>query len=626
MSKLQQFQRKMNKNSLGNKGNRKKVGILFFTLTIVVLVLFFFRLAWIVGVGEIQGTNLQAKTDAIYQGSRIIPARRGTIYDRYGNPIAQDATSYSLYAVLSKGFVGVGNTPLFAQPSEFTKLADIIHKHLDIPVEDALKQLNTNERKSENETAVFQVQFGTKGNNISISTKNAIEADMKAAELHGLYFNETPSRIYPNGEFASFFIGRAIPRNNDDGSISLVGEEGIEQAWNDILRGTDGQSTFKRDANGNPTPGSEKIVKPAVDGQDIYTTIDQRLQTFLETKMDEVNNLYQPETMQATLMDAKTGEILAISQRPSFNPDTGALTVDKPEDMNWRNQAYEDSFEPGSTMKMVTIAAAIEQNKYDQNATYQAGTISLFNGDTTINDWDYSKTGAHTLNFRQAFTWSSNVGMVRLWQMMGEAGLQKYMQSFLFGQSTNSGFITENRGRLANLAESPVNGAMSAFGQAMTTTNFQMMRAYSAFGNKGVMLQPQFISKIVDTSNNTARLAQPEVLGQPIKASTASEVLDVMRGVTTEEWGTARSHGEPLYYVNGMNIASKTGTAQIADDNTGKYLTGELDYLNSVVVMAPAEDPQFILYVTVKRPQHFDSQKTIPSIVNPLLARAFETQ
>jgi len=621
MSRLQDFQRRMNKNSLGPKGNRKKVGIMLFSLSIIVFVIFFFRLTWIVGVGRIQGTSLAQKAESIYQGSRVIPARRGTIFDRYGNPIAEDGTSYSIYAVLNRTFIGPGNKHMYADPKNFSALANILHERLGIEVDDALNRLNTNENMTEGQTPVFQVEFGSKGNNISISTKQLIQEDMEKAHVVGLYFLDQPARIYPNGQFASFFIGQATPQLASDGSTSLVGQFGIEQAFDTILRGTDGVANFKRDASNNPILGSEEIVTPAIDGQDIYTTLDQRLQSYLETLMDQVNSEYQPETLQASLMDAKTGEILAISQRPSFNPDTG----DFPEDLIWRNQAVEDAFEPGSTMKIMTVAAAIERGVFNANATYQSGQIKLW--DTTINDWDFATNGSRTLTYREALTWSSNVGMVRLWEMMGGGGSvwQSYLQRFLFGLSTNSGFMTESHGLLPNIAESPVNGAMSSFGQAIQATTLQMLRAFTAFGNNGTMLEPQFVGKIVDTNNNTALLRQPEVIGQPIKAATANQVLNYMIGVTEDPMGTARSQGQPLYYgPNGIQIASKTGTAQIAGDD-GKYLTGPNDYLHSVVVMAPADNPKYIIYVTLKRPIK-DQTFAIPAIVNPLLRRAFENE
>lgn len=193
-------------------------------------------------------------------------------------------------------------------------------KNTELTKDEALKYLNGG--INEDGTVKFQVEFGNRGKNITLETKQKIEADLKKSKLAGLYFEGHPARIYPNGVFASHFIGYTDSVDAEDDSKGLVGKMGIEESYNDVLKGQDGKIDYEKDVYGNPLPGTIASEKKAVDGKDIYTTIDSRIQSQLESLMDPVLEEYKPENMTAMLMKAKTGEILAMSQRPSFNPET----------------------------------------------------------------------------------------------------------------------------------------------------------------------------------------------------------------------------------------------------------------------------------------------------------------
>jgi penicillin-binding protein 2X len=614
MKLIKAIQKWANKRSYGVRGNRKKVGILLFQVSILVFIVLVIRFSWISMVGVVQGVNLEKQTTALYQGEQITKAKRGTIYDRYGQVIAEDATSYSVYAILSKTYTGANDEKLYAEEQNFDKLADILYDKLGIKKEDSLKRLRVNVGEKDPTKLAYQVEFGNDGKGINLSKKNAIEKAMDDAGVKGLYFLEHPDRIYPNGEFASLFIGKAESQDDDESSTKgLVGTMGLEKAYNSILSGQDGIMVYKKDLQGNPMPGTIRNKQNEINGEDIYTTIDSRLQTYLETLMDKVNKTYKPELLTATLMDAKTGELLAMSQRPSFNPDSGkAPSV-------WRNVLVQDMYEPGSTMKVFTTAASVNTGQFQPNATYEAGEIKVY--DTTIHDHDWTKNGAHALNYKQALWWSSNVGMVHLEQKLGDLW-PVYQRKFLFGESTNSGLPSETEGTLP-LPSNPVDLAMSSFGQGVNVTNFQMMRAFSSVSNNGVMLQPHYISKVVDPNKNTQKIAEPEVLGKPITADTAKYVRDLMVGVAQDsQWGSAHTVNGPIYKVPGITISPKTGTAQIASDTGGYY---QSKYLNSVVVMAPTENPKFVLYVTMKLdgPMPFDALATL---TNPFLKRAMESE
>ena len=601
MSLKNKIRRFMEKKNLNPMNNRKKVGIILFATSIGLFFLFAVRFSYIVIGGHVAGTSLAEKTKQLYQGSEVVKAKRGTIYDRNGVALAEDASSYSIKAILSKTYTS-GDKKLYVEEKNFDKIAEILHKNLSIDKKDALNILEDGAKKE-----LYQVEFGSYGKNISQETKQNIEAHMKKEGIAGLYFVDHQARMYPNGVFSSHFIGYAVPDKDENG---LVGKLGLESAYNDILSGKDGKIIYQKDNFQNPLPGTVAEEEKAVDGQDIYTTLDSRLQSYLETLMDQVNEEYQPEELTAVLMKAKTGEILAMGQRPTFNPETmEGLTG---EDAIWRNFLVQDSYEPGSTMKVFTTAAAIEEGEFNENETFQSGKIQV--EDATINDHDFGEKGVLTM--RQALSWSSNVGMVILEQRLG-GRWYNYLQKLGFGQSTHSGLDDEVNGALPT--SNIVDRAMSAYGQAVGVTNFQMMKAFTSIANNGTMIQPRYISKVVDPQTGEERTTQTEVLGQPFSKETTEKVREYMRDVVeSENYGSAYG----VYSVPGYNVSAKTGTAQIASD-TGGYQTGDTAYLYSIVEMVPSEDPDYVLYLTMKHPKTYD-RMALAKIANPLMKRAMD--
>lgn len=601
MSLKNKIRRFMEKKNLNPINNRKKVGIILFATSIGLFFLFAVRFSYIVIGGHVAGTSLAEKTKQLYQGSEVVKAKRGTIYDRNGVALAEDASSYSIKAILSKTYTS-GDKKLYVEEKNSDKIAEILHKNLSIDKKDALNILEDGAKKE-----LYQVEFGSYGKNISQETKQNIEADMKKEGVAGLYFVDHQARMYPNGVFSSHFIGYAVPDKDENG---LVGKLGLESAYNDILSGKDGKIIYQKDNFQNPLPGTVAEEEKAVDGQDIYTTLDSRLQSYLETLMDQVNEEYQPEELTAVLMKAKTGEILAMGQRPTFNPETMEGLTGK--DAIWRNFLVQDSYEPGSTMKVFTTAAAIEEGEFNENETFQSGKIQV--EDATINDHDFGEKGVLTM--RQALSWSSNVGMVILEQRLG-GRWYNYLQKLGFGQSTHSGLDDEVNGALPTL--NIVDRAMSAYGQAVGVTNFQMMKAFTSIANNGTMIQPRYISKVVDPQTGEERTTQTEVLGQPFSKETTEKVREYMRDVVeSENYGSAYG----VYSVPGYNVSAKTGTAQIASD-TGGYQTGDTAYLYSIVEMVPSEDPDYVLYLTMKHPKTYD-RMALAKIANPLMKRAMD--
>ncbi|MCD5001791.1 penicillin-binding protein [Enterococcus saccharolyticus] len=604
IEKMKQYFKKKN---LSTMNNRKKVGIILFTTSIGLFFLFVMRLSYIVIVGNVAGTSLEAKTEALYQGSEVIKAKRGTIYDRNGVAIAEDATSYSMYVVLNDSYVTGDGKILYAEKKNFEKIAEVVSSELDGKVK---KKTVIETLQNASDLELKQTNIPN-AKNITLQQKQSIEKKLEKQKLAGVYFDEHQSRIYPNGTFASHFIGYAdVQTDKETEKEELRGKLGLELIYDDILKGKDGKATFQNDNYQNPLPGTAAEVKPAEQGKDVYTTLDSRLQSYLEQLMDDAWKDTKAQDLTAVLMEAKTGEIVAMSQRPSFNPETKEEFSD--EDFIWENLFVQDKYEPGSTMKVFTTAAGIEYGVFDPNETYSTEPYKLY--DATINDWDLGANHS-VLTMRQALSWSSNIGMVRLEQKMPDRW-QRYLKEFGFGRSTYSGLVDEKKGDLPE--DNIVSQAMSSFGQAIDVTQFQMLQGFTAISNDGQMLKPQIVKKIVNPTNKEEIVTQPEVVGHPISANTAQTVREYMRAtVEDSEYGTAYG----AYELPGYHISAKTGTAEIAKD--GNYLKGQSDYLYSIVTMFPSEDPKYVLYLTLKRPETNDTS-AMKQIANPLMKRAMD--
>ena len=599
------------KNRKSPAENRRIVGKYISLLAVVLFAIFLVNFAVIIGSGSKFGADLVKEAKKVHQTTRTVPAKRGTIYDRNGVPIAEDATSYNVYAVIDKKYKSATGKILYVEDSQFNKVAEVFHKYLDMDeayVKEQLAQPN-----------LTQVSFGAKGNGITYANMMAIKKDLKDASVEGIDFTTSPNRSYPNGQFASSFIGLAQLHENEDGSKSLLGTSGLESSLNTILAGTDGIITYEKDRLGNIVPGTEQISQKTVNGKDVYTTLSSPLQSFMETQMDAFLEKVKGKYMTATLVSAKTGEILATTQRPTFNADTKEGIT---EDFVWRDILYQSNYEPGSAMKVMTLASSIDNNTFPSGEYFNSSELKI--ADATIRDWDVNDglTTGGMMTFLQGFAHSSNVGMSLLEQKMGDATWLDYLNRFKFGVPTRFGLTDEYAGQLP--ADNIVNIAMSAFGQGISVTQTQMLRAFTAIANDGVMLEPKFITALYDPNDQTVRKSQKEIVGNPVSKDAASQTRTHMVLVGTDPiYGTMYNHstGKATVNVPGQNVALKSGTAQIADEKNGGYLVGSTNYIFSVVAMNPAENPDFILYVTVQQPEHY-SGIPLGEFTNPILERA----
>lgn len=550
-----------------------------------------------IGISKtVNGQNLSQRTKQLYKRNQVIKATRGTIYDRNGLTIAEDSHLYTVYAILDKTSINYKNKPEYVVNK--TKTAEKLAQVLPLSAEKIYQYLTPKKK-------VFQVQFGTGGSGLTLRQKKKIEA----MKLPGIKFLETPSRLYPNGVFASHTVGLAQPIwNKKTNAQNLVGTMGIEAYFNKTLTGTDGYRISSVDASEYQLPNSNQVYKPAKNGNNLYLTLDSQLQSLLEPRLSEVQKTYRPTSITATVEDMKTGKILAASQRPTFNPQTmKGLTK------SYRDILVQDTYEPGSVFKMLSFPAVVNSGNYTPNEYFRSGSVNI--AGSTIHDWLTSGWG--TIPFSQAFEHSSNTGFVKLEQKMGAKTWKKYLKKFRIGEKTGVSLPGEQPGMIS--FKTPLDQAITAFGQALTVNVMQMMQAYSSLANNGQMVKPQLVDKITDSNGKTLKGYEIKKVGSKIYSNkTKKVVLANMKRVLNKQSGTGNA-----YKMGNADIAVKTGTAQIANPKGGGYLKGDSNYIFSVVGVYPTKDPRYCIYLTIKQPHlaGTTAEKILASIFKPMMSR-----
>lgn len=583
-----------------NYRNRRRFGLFFLLIVISVFVIFSFRFIWIVNTHRASGVNLNQKQAKIHQAKTVLPANRGRIFDQSGKIIAQNNSKFTITATTDKkaGIEIIDNkkVPLYVTNQE--KVVKLISDNLPISREEVAKQLKLNG---------YQIRFGAGGDNIPVAIKNKIEKQIKKEKITGIEFLRRPARLYNGGIFASQIVGIAdlLISDREKANAQLVGKLGVERQFNSQLTGKDGY--IERKVNLQAGFG-DRIIENRVnphDGKDLYLTLNSDFQKRLEDLISQANANYRPLELNAVLMEAKTGRIVAATQRPSF--DTNTL---KGLSEMWRDHLVEDTFEPGSVFKAVTLSTAIDLGVYNPSEYYDSGSIKI--GPNVIYDWQ--RAGWGLIPMAQAFPRSSNVGFVHLEQKIGKTRWQEAIKKFGFCQKTGITLPNEQAGSLA--FQQPIDQATTAFGQGINVTVMQLIQAYTAIANQGQIIQPQIGLKLADPT--TKKTANFEVIkkNHPISAAAANETLNEMRRVVNEKYGTGT-----VYAIPNLDLAVKTGTAEISAQNGTGYLRGQYDYLYSVMGIYPAANPRYILYVSMKKPQIITKQpeQMLSEIFKPMV-------
>lgn len=558
--------RKVNKLSYSNS---LLVGNLYFKIILIVSIIFVLRLTQLMLFKTANGQDLTKLVNQLYQREEINTAKRGNIYDVSGDIIATDVKTYSVYAVLTDNYPGI------AKVEDKELVAKKLAQHLKMSEQDVLTFLNTKD--------VNQISFGNSGSNLSYDIKEAIQNE----KLAGIYFEEKITRNYPKGYFSSNVIGLARDtREGADESYTnhLKGVMGIELMYNAQLTGIDGIVQYEKDARGIAIAGTQKVIEPVQHGNNIYTTIDSRLNDYLETLVDEAYKTYKPKTINVMVVRPKSGDVVAVTQRPTFN----AQTQTYPED-GWVNQIVENAFEPGSTMKILLLAAAVNEGIFSPMDLYRSGSIKV--GGITINDWN--TVGWGTISYLDGLAQSSNVAFVNLASQIGYDKWKSYLDAFGFGKSTQSGFANESKG-MNNFSSEEVK-ATTSFGQGISVTNLQMVQAFTALANEGKIQKLRFVDRVENPNTGNTVYTAVQNVGIPITPQAAKQTLEYIKQGVYRPGSTVS-----MYRVEGIEMAAKTGTAQIYDQVQKKYLLDEGNYIYSLVSYLPADDPQYLIYMTME--------------------------
>ncbi|MBM7692368.1 penicillin-binding protein 2B [Peribacillus deserti] len=544
-------------------------GLLFFVLA--------GRFLFIQVTGEAGGTALSRKLETKYLRQDILEARRGSIVDRNGEAIAEDTVSYKLTAILDRSVTSSLKNPKHVVDPK--KTAEKLSKYIEMDEDEIFKLLN--------KKGVFQVEFGTAGKDITHQTKNEIES----LKLPGIMFQRESKRFYPNGVFSSHLIGFTENKfNAKTKQTDSMGSMGLEKTMEKYLKETDGIVKYDSDRWGFLLPNSKERITAPKDGSTVSVTLDKKIQTFLEDSLNTVQMKYNPKKMIAIVANPKTGEILAMSQRPTFHPKSREGLEN-----GWQNLALEDSFEPGSTMKVFTLAASVQENVFNPNELYKSGTYKV-NKSGVIRDHNGGQ-GWGTISYLEGLQRSSNVAFAKLaMEKLGEDKFRNYLTKFGFDKPTGIDLPYEATGKI--LYKWPIEKVTTAFGQGTAITPIQQVQAASAIANDGKMMKPFVIKEVADpVTKKVIKETKPTVVSQPISAETAKKVRDYLGTVVTAENGTGKR-----YKINGYDVAGKTGTAQMPGPD-GKYLQGNQNYVFSFLGMAPKNDPKLVMYVAVQQPE-----------------------
>lgn len=524
----------------------------------------------------------------------IILPERGTIYDVNGNPLAQDVSSYTVIAYLDKNR-GTDKNNNYRYVVDKEKTAKVLSEHINTPYERILELLNKD---------LYQVEFGTGGKNLSQLEMEAI----RDLNLPGIDFIKSTKRYYQNGDFASYLLGYTKDKELEDGNKYMVGELGIEGYYNDELTGKSGYIKYERDGRGNRIANSNEYKEDAIDGDDIYLTIDSSIQLFIENEVKKSQAASNAEWTVMGVMDAKTGAILGYTSTPSFDPNIRNLK-------NYMDPLVSYVYEPGSTMKTFSYMCAIDSGKYDGKSTFQSGSKTYVsqrdeNDTVTIKDWNNGE-GWGRITYDFGFAMSSNIGVANLLEnVITKSELKTCYDKYGFGKKTG---ITLNGELAGNIGFTyDIEAATAGYGQGIQVSPIQMLQGLSIVGNDGVMLKPYIVSKIVDSSGKTILENKKEEIGRVASHATIEKVKELLRSVISNDITTGTGYA---YKIDGYDLIGKTGTASIYEN--GRYLVGGGDYIYSFAGLYPGNDPEIIIYMAVKKPQ--DGQNYIAPAVKEVV-------
>lgn len=522
-----------------------------------------FRLFWIQAV---EASFLRERAEKAWEKQAMIQPSRGSIMDRNGYTLVKERDAYIIAVDLKQ----------LKDPKEAAeKLAPL----LEMPEDFLFKRLT--------DTKAKHVELRHTGN---YKVTREVRDQVMRLGLDGVYPIQTTARQYLEGSQAAHVLG----------FVNVEGEPagGVEQRYHDVLKGKAGSIRFQQDANGNKAPHSTEAFQPPENGKDLVLTLDREIQYQTEKILDQIVARYQAKGATAIAADPRTGEVLAMASRPHFNPEAYHSTWKQGE--NDTNTAVSAQYEPGSTFKIITLAASIEEGLFDAGELFSSGTIEV--GNRTIRDWN--EQGWGEISFAEGVYLSSNVAFVRLGERLGEERLVRYIDRFGFGKITNrTGQATgidlpaEAKGLFFGHAPlHPTELATSAFGQGIAVTPIQQVMAVSAIANGGTLYRPHVVKEIRDplTEKAVREIEPVAIRKQVVSDQTAKEVRLLLQGVVGNGTGKEAQ-------LEGYSVGGKTGTAQKPLPDGSGYAPGQ--YITSFIGFAPVDQPRVVVYVAVDEPK-----------------------
>lgn len=511
-----------------------------------------------------------------------VEAKRGTIYDRNHQVIAQEVDAWTIVAYLDESVVDENGDPDYVEDAEKTaeKLCKVLPDAKESNVEKILEKAM--------DQGLSQTELGTGTKRLDEETMEKV----KDLDLPGIDFIETTNRYYPTTPYSSTMVGFAA---YDEDEQKIVGKMGLEQTMNDILAGEDGHVQYQQTVDGSILPGTTTVYKEAVDGDNVVLTLDSSLQSVVEKAMEETIENNRATSAWAVVMEVETGKILAWASYPTYDQN------EHKEIPSYTDAVSSMVYEPGSVMKPFTYATAIDTGTFPYNTMYRAGSFEygydaannkinrvsgVATGYPTIYDAQGNDYG--TLTFEDGLALSSNVGICELLaNYMNYDSLGKYLDRFGFFQETGIPYISEQTG--TKNIDIPMDYLRTGFGQSSSITVLQLMQAYSAIFNDGVMVRPYVVDSIEDAKTGEVKKQySTNAKGTPISKETANKVTEMMKHVLDEGMSGER------FAIDGVSMVAKTGTGEIYNVEQGKYDT--VNYTSSIMAAAPAEDPKIMVY------------------------------
>ena len=491
--------------------------------------------------------------------SRLLP-RRGMIYDRN---LRELAVSINLDSVF------IDPALVEDRQSAANKLSEVLEEDPDV----ILKKLNNDKR------------FAWLARRIDARAAN----DIKRLSIKGIGFIKEPKRVYPNDTLASHVLGFV--------GLDDEGLEGIELLYDDYLTGTVGWIYSIRDAKKREVHGYEYREIPSADGNDVVLTIDSVVQSFAENALDSTFKKYNAKGGMIVVMDPYTGDILALANRPTFNPNKiGDSSVEAR-----RNRVICDFFEPGSSFKIVTATAVIEEDVIGMD-----DEIYCENGEFKWSKHIYHDHKPHEwLKFKDIIKHSSNIGTMKSALKVGSKRLYRYIKRFGFGKKTGIDLPGEVEGIIRPTNKwSKLSLCSISMGQEVTVTAIQLACALSSVANGGFYVKPRIIAKVQDKTGYVIKKFEPRKLHRVMSVETSGKVRGILRGVVEEGTGTRAE-------VKGYSPAGKTGTAQKVEED-GRY--SHRKFMSSFIGFLPYDDPKFVVVVLMDepRPQYYGGTVCAP--------------